>query len=148
MKHSGSEGIHSQPRVEELPPSLEVLTIAEAARRCDTSDDTLRRRLAEGEFKGAFQDSSKRNAWFIPVADLYKAGFSVKDPEPTHRGGWEDEVSQHDALLAEAEAALELSETRLSAAMQRGDQATEEVQHLRRWLDQVLGERQMMSRSA
>ncbi len=148
MKHSGSEGTYVQPGVDELPPSLEVLTIAEAALRCGTSDDTLRRRLAEGEFKGAFQDSSRRNAWFIPVADLHKAGFSVKDLEPTRSGARENEVSQRDALLAEAAAALELSETRLGAAMQRVDQATEEVQHLRRWLDQVLGERQMMSRSA
>ncbi|MHB8827847.1 MAG: hypothetical protein ACYC5Z_09310 [Acidimicrobiales bacterium] len=148
MKHSGSEGIYVQPGVDELPPSLEVLTIADAALRCGTSDDTLRRRLAQGEFKGAFQDSSRRNAWFIPAVDLHKAGFSVKDPKPTNREGWEDEVSQRDALLAAAAAALELSETRLGAAMQRVEQATEEVQHLRRWLDQVLGERQMILRSA
>ena len=144
MKHSGSEGTYVQSGVDELPPSLEVLTIAEAALRCGTSDDTLRRRLAEGEFKGAFQDSSRRNAWFIPVVDLHKAGFSVKDLEPTRSGARENEVSQRDALLAEAAAALELSETRLGAAMQRVDQATEEVQHLRRWLDQVITSRRVV----
>jgi hypothetical protein len=84
-KHSGLEVKQSQARAEELRPSVEVLTIAEAVRRCNTSDDTLRRRLAEGEFESAFQDSSRRNAWFIPVADLYKAGFFVKDAEPTQR---------------------------------------------------------------
>lgn len=58
----------------ESPPSEAVWTIREAAQRFDVSLSTLKRRIAQDELAGAYQDGS--GAWRIPMSALLAAGFT------------------------------------------------------------------------
>ncbi len=54
------------------------LTLSSAAQACAVSRSTLRRRLAQGAFPHAAQDTS--GAWTVPVADLLAAGLRINAP--------------------------------------------------------------------
>lgn len=56
----------------------DALTIAEAMRLTGASERTLRRRLAEQRFPGAFREGPEPTAaWRIPLADLEADGFRI-----------------------------------------------------------------------
>lgn len=56
-------------------------TVAQAARECGVSADTIRRRLRSGAFPNADR-SGKQGAWRIPVDDLIAAGLTPGKPSP------------------------------------------------------------------
>ena len=57
-------------------PDVVTVSVAEAAKLCGCSDDTIRRRLNAGLLPGAFQDGRDGNApWRVPVSDLVQAGM-------------------------------------------------------------------------
>lgn len=56
-------------------------TVAQAARECGVSADTIRRRLKSGAFPNADR-SGKQGAWRIPVDDLIAAGLTPGKPSP------------------------------------------------------------------
>ena len=66
-------------------PSEDDLTIREAAAACRLSPRTLRRKINEGAFPGAYKtgprDLEPEGVWMIPVADLERAGLR---PTPIH----------------------------------------------------------------
>ena len=57
-------------------PDVVTVSVAEAAKLCGRSDDTIRRRLDRGLLSGVFQDGNDGNApWRIPVTSLVSAGM-------------------------------------------------------------------------
>src|SRR5436305_9987677 len=68
-------------------PSGNALTIREAAAACRLSPRTLRRKLNEGAFPGAYKtdgdDVDPDGVWMIPVPDLEEAGLRPTLLHPT-----------------------------------------------------------------
>lgn len=52
---------------EATAPAVEMVTIAEAARRLDVSADTIRRRLKRGEISGERRRTKAGETWFVAV---------------------------------------------------------------------------------
>jgi hypothetical protein len=66
----------------------EFLTLAEAAERCGTSSDTVRRRLHAGLIPGAEREGPEDNApWRIPVAGLVASGLLKLNGDQTGSTG-------------------------------------------------------------
>lgn len=64
------------------------LTVRRAAALASCSDDTIRRRLAEGVLPGARQAGGGNREWTIPVEDLIAAGLVHPDVlDPTTPAG-------------------------------------------------------------
>jgi hypothetical protein len=67
-------------------PTLErpTFTVGEVVDRCGVSKSTVKRRLREGAFPGAFQEdpASAQSPWRIPVEDLLAAGLNPGKPSP------------------------------------------------------------------
>ncbi|MGY2084858.1 helix-turn-helix domain-containing protein [Blastococcus sp. SYSU DS0539] len=58
-------------------------TLKEAAEACGVSRDTVKRRLADGQFPGAVKDDGESGAWRIPLVDLVQAGLEPVVPGPS-----------------------------------------------------------------
>jgi hypothetical protein len=58
----------------------ELLTLTQAARRCDVSRSRLRRALDDGSLPNAVQSDDDRGTWLVPVSDLVDAGL-LADPD-------------------------------------------------------------------
>jgi hypothetical protein len=65
----------------EQPGHPPLLSLTAAARTAGVSRSTLRRRLAEGAFKGAQRDA--QGQWQVPVTDLIAVGLSPAVTPPT-----------------------------------------------------------------
>ena len=120
-------------------PSGNAVTIREAAAACRLSPRTLRRKLNEGAFPGAYKTEGDEvdpdGVWMIPVSDLEQAGLrpallhatlsdatrARSDPEPQGDGPTVLELVRSDrfgrlrAELAEAVAAAEIALLRAEA---------------------------------
>ncbi len=61
-----------------------VFTVGEVVDRCGVSKSTVKRRLREGAFPGAFQEepANAQSPWRIPVEDLLAAGLNPGKPSP------------------------------------------------------------------
>lgn len=100
-------------------------TVAQAARECGVSPDTIRRRLKSGAFPNADR-SGKQGAWRIPVEDLITAGLTPGKPsahahdvpmqKPGQRMGsahrHEDSALRQDAYADPSKLVKELEELR------------------------------------
>lgn len=100
-------------------------TVAQAARECGVSPDTIRRRLKADAFPNADR-SGKQGAWRIPVEDLIAAGLTPGKPSapaqavpaqsPTQRIGTahrhEDSAHRQDAYADSSSLVKELEELR------------------------------------
>lgn len=96
-------------------------TVAQAARECGVSADTIRRRLKAHAFPHADR-SGKQGAWRIPVDDLLAAGLTPGKPSPpaqavpTQRIGTahmhDDSAYRQDAYADANELVRELEELR------------------------------------
>lgn len=74
-----------------------TLSVEDAARACDVSVETIRRRLRARRLVGAFQDGPLRT-WRIPVSALIADGFRI-------------DTSDHRAHIERLERELELERT-------------------------------------
>jgi hypothetical protein len=97
----------------EQPGHPPLLSLTAAARTAGVSRSTLRRRVAEGAFRGAQRDA--QGAWLVPVADLIQAGLSpaVTPPMGTPVNGAVSlpaRVAQLEAELAAERLKRELAE--------------------------------------
>ena len=101
----------------EQPGHPPLLSLTAAARTAGVSRSTLRRRLAEGAFRGAQRDA--QGAWLVPVADLIQAGLSpaVTPPMSTPVNGV---VSLPDIPAKVAQLEAELAAERLKRELASG----------------------------
>jgi len=97
------------------------LRLNEAAKACNVSRSTMRRKREAGEFQGAHVDSS--GAWVIPVEDLLAAGLSLTNMGTAVASGQgrEHPVATPEQTNVEGELARERELRR--AAEQRADEA-------------------------
>jgi hypothetical protein len=118
----------------EQPGHPPLLSLTAAARTAGVSRSTLRRRLAEGAFRGAQRDA--QGAWLVPVADLIQAGLSpaVTPPMNTPVNGMVNGVvSLPDlpARVAQLEAELAAERLKRELAERLATERLDRVEDLR-----------------
>jgi len=120
-------------------PPVRTVSVAEAAKLCQCSDDTIRRRLREDKLRGAYQDGVGVGApWRVPVVSLIEAGLctpSVLDELDRHLNP--NVIALHTELL-ELRSELIAERMNRAAAERMYAEAFGEVQYLRKTLDRVL----------
>ncbi len=66
-----------------------LFSVTEAAEACSLSQKTIKRRLSEGAFPGAYKEPMSAQGgnerWLIPLADLLAAGLR---PNAARRAPW------------------------------------------------------------
>lgn len=73
----------------------ELLTLTQAARRCDVSRSRLRRALEDGQLPNAVQAGDERGTWRVPVSDLVAAGYlDSAEQVRTGRGQVSEQVAR------------------------------------------------------
>jgi hypothetical protein len=121
----------------EFPPK--TVSVAEAARLCRCSDDTIRRRLHKNKLSGAFQDGLGAGApWRVPVSALIEAGLcdpSVLDELDEYLN---PNVVRLNTELLEMRGELITERMYRQSAERMYADAFGEVQYLRKTLDLVL----------
>jgi hypothetical protein len=114
----------------EQPGHPPLLSLTAAARTAGVSRSTLRRRVADGAFRGAQRDA--QGAWLVPVADLIQAGLSpaVTPPMSTPVNGV---VSLPDlpAKVAQLEAELAAERLKRELAERLATERLDRVEDLR-----------------
>jgi len=117
----------------------DLLTVKEAARACGVSDDTIKRRLRDGQFPSAVRGTDKGRRpgpWLLTVEDLAAAGLKpmvlLNDP---NRDDGEIDVDDPIALR------VALSHYRAVAEMAAGHvvDLRAEIRRLHQLLDTCLG---------
>jgi hypothetical protein len=121
----------------EFPPK--TVSVAEAARLCRCSDDTIRRRLHKNKLSGAFQDGIGTGApWRVPVPALIEAGLcdrSVLNELDEHLN---PNVVRLNTELLELRAELITERMYRQSAERMYAEVFGEVQYLRKTLGLVL----------
>ena len=117
-----------------------VLSIAQAAKVCGVSVDTIRRRLNSGGLPGAARCGATSNAaWLIPASTLLYSGLCTPDALSDLEDSSNSD-SKLNAQVAELNATLAIERAQREMAEQMLTQAQSEIDHLRRMVDRLLPE--------
>lgn len=128
---------NSLPNTDAAEP---VLSIAQAAKVCGVSVDTIRRRLSSRGIPGAARCGATSNAaWLIPASALLYSGLCTPDAL-TELEDSSGSDSKLDAEVAELNATLALERSLREMAEQMLTQAQSKIEHLRRMVDRLLPE--------
>lgn len=133
-----SEGTGAQSAFTDQPTNRPAYTISEAQKMTGVSRSTLRRRLDEKAFPGAFR-AGKSGEWRIPVEDLLAVGLRVNAPAPgedvlTEQGQGGVPAAPDPGMaarVAELERLLAVEQVRREAAEQLAAERAERVEDLR-----------------
>lgn len=106
-----------------------TLGVEDAARACQVSDETIRRRLRAGRLPGARRDGVV-GPWRIPLADLIADGFTPVLPSATS-GLVAEELAELRAALAEARALASERDLRIEQLLSQLDDLRTIVELLR-----------------
>ena len=89
-----------------------IFTVGEVVDRCGVSKSTVKRRLRDGAFPGAFQEdpTNAQSPWQIPIEDLLAVGLNPGKPSPPDTPNPATEPTHEPA--AEPTVTLPLSEYR------------------------------------
>jgi excisionase family DNA binding protein len=118
---------------------VKTVSVAEAAKLCGCSDDTIRRRLRENKLRGAYQDGVGAAApWRVPVVSLIEAGLCTMSVLGELDRHINPNVIQLHTELLELRSALITERTNRAAVERMYADAFGEVQYLRKTLDRVL----------
>jgi hypothetical protein len=116
-----------------------TVSVAEAAKLCGVSDDTIRRRLHANVLEGAFQDGPAEAApWRIPVPSLVDIGLCEPDVLDELDLRLNPNIARLSNQLVDARAELLAERTNREAAERAFSSAKEEVGYLRKTVDHLL----------
>jgi hypothetical protein len=116
-----------------------TVSVAEAAKLCKVSDDTIRRRLRANLLEGAFQDGfSEAAPWRIPVPALVTAGLCDNEAVDELDLRLNPNIARLANQLVDARAELLAEQTRRDAAESSLVAAKDEVSYLRKTVDHLL----------
>lgn len=120
-------------------PPVRTVSVADAAKLCRCSDDTIRRRLRDNKLRGAYQDGAGAGApWRVPVIALIEAGLctrSVLDELDRHIN---PNVTRLHTEFLELRSELVAERMNRAAAERMYAEVFADVQYLRKTLDRVL----------
>jgi hypothetical protein len=123
----------------EFRPDVATVSVAEAAKLCGVSDDTIRRRLHADVLEGAFQDGPTDAApWRIPVVSLVAAGLCESEVLDELDVRLNPDFARLSNQLVDTRAELLAERTSREAAENAFSAAKEEVGYLRKTVDHLL----------
>lgn len=99
-------------------------TIREAMERTGASRSTLRRRLDQGKFPGAYRDQAKQ--WRIPLTDLLAAGFTPVQGVSTDIAHPENELAHDLAHVNQANLENRIKTLEISLATEHAHRVASE----------------------
>ena len=99
-------------------------TLSEAAERTGMSRSTLRRRLDQGKFPGAYRDQAKQ--WRIPLTDLLAAGITPVQGVFTDIAQPENELAHDIAQVTQAPLEIRVMELENALSIERAHRAAAE----------------------
>ena len=99
-------------------------TLSEAAERTGISRSTLRRRLDQGKFPGAYRDQAKQ--WRIPLTDLLAAGITPVQGVFTDIAQPENELAHDIAQVTQAPLEIRVMELESALSIERAHRAAAE----------------------
>lgn len=99
-------------------------TLSEAAERTGISRSTLRRRLDQGKFPGAYRDQAKQ--WRIPLTDLLAAGITPVQGVFTDIAHPENELAHDIAQVTQAPLEIRVMELENALSIERAHRAAAE----------------------
>ena len=105
----------------------DLLTVAEATRRFEVSESTLRRLLASKTLEAVQRKGPKGDYWLIPPAALQVLGYRPKPTEPAPGESAPSEVENLRATLAAVQATLEAERAGKAAELTRVQEAADAI---------------------
>ncbi len=99
-------------------------TLSEAAEHTGMSRSTLRRRLDQGKFPGAYRDQAKQ--WRIPLTDLLAAGITPVQGVFTDIAQPENELAHDIAQVTQAPLEIRVIELENALSIERAHRAAAE----------------------
>lgn len=99
-------------------------TLSEAAAHTGMSRSTLRRRLDQGKFPGAYRDQAKQ--WRIPLTDLLAAGITPVQGVFTDIAHPENELAHDIAQVTQAPLEIRVMELENALSIERAHRAAAE----------------------
>ena len=116
-----------------------TVSVAEAAKLCKVSDDTIRRRLHDHVIDGAFQDGLGESApWRIPVPSLIAVGLCEPEVLDELDQRLNPNIARLSNQLVDVRAELLAERTSREAAERAFSIAKDEVGYLRKTVEQLL----------
>jgi hypothetical protein len=120
-------------------PETVMVSVAEAAKLCKCSDDTIRRRLRDGRIDGAYQEGIGDAApWRIPVTGLVEAGLCGAEVLTELDDRLNPNVARLNNLLVLARAELVVERANRESAERLLTETKGEVVYLRKTVDHLL----------
>jgi len=116
-----------------------TVSVAEAAKLCKVSGDTIRRRLHDNVIEGAFQDGLGESApWCIPVPSLIAVGLCEPEALDELDQRLNPNIARLSNQLVGVRAELLAERTNREAAERAFAAAKDEVSFLRKFTEQLL----------